>query len=190
MASRPAVFADASVLYSAVLRDILIQAALEKALTLHWSAEVQAEWRRALLTNRPDLDAAKVTRTQRPMNEAPPSAAVDGFQAHIAKLTLPDPKDRHVLAAAIHSECDVIVTFNLADFPASVLALHGIATMHPDAFFGQIFEDTPLLFVNALLMLRLRLKAPSYTVEELLLLLARHRLNATVEALRPLLGLL
>ncbi len=190
MAARPAVFADASVLYSAVLRDVLIQAALEKALTLHWSAEVQGEWRRALLANRPDLDTAKIARTQRLMNEALPSAAVEGFHVHIAKLTLPDQDDRHVFAAAIHSECNVILTFNLSDFPASVLALHGIAAMHPDALFAQILEDAPLLFMNALRTLRLRLKAPSYTADDFLLLLARQRLGATVEGLRPLLALL
>ncbi|MGO8955047.1 MAG: hypothetical protein ACLP1W_14895 [Rhodomicrobium sp.] len=55
------------------------------------------------------------------MDKALPYAAVDGFHARIGELTLPDPNDRHVLAAAIHS--DIIVTSNLSDFPANALAL-------------------------------------------------------------------
>jgi hypothetical protein len=41
-------------------------------------------------------------------------------------LTLPDADDRHVLAAAIRAEADVIVTFNLGDFPAETLKRYGI----------------------------------------------------------------
>lgn len=188
--ARPAVFADASVLYSALLRDILIQAALDKAFTLHWSAEVQMEWRRALLANRPDLEEAKIARTQSLMNNALPSAAIEGFHALIEELSLPDPDDSHVLAAAIQGRCNIIVTFNLSDFPVSVLAPYNVAAMHPDAFFVQVVEDVRLPFIKALQTLRLRLKAPAYSAEEFVALLARQHLCATAEALRPMLPLL
>ena len=74
-------FADASVLYSATLRDILIQSALEKAFVLRWSTDVQTEWARALLANRPDIEATMVARTQRLMNEALPSARCGRIRA-------------------------------------------------------------------------------------------------------------
>ena len=190
MSARPAVFADASVLYSAMIRDMLVQAAQEKAFTLRWSAEVQMEWRRALLANRPDLEEARIARTQSLMDNALPYAAVESFHARIQELTLPDPNDRHVLAAAIHSGCDIIVTFNLSDFPVRALTPYNVAAMHPDAFFAQMVEDAPLPLIKALRTLRLRLKAPSYSVEEFVSLLIRQRLSATAEALRPLLPLL
>jgi hypothetical protein len=188
--ARPAVFADASVLYSALLRDILVQAALEKAFTVHWSAEVQAEWRRALLANRPDLEEAKIARTLSLMENALPFAAVEGFHARIGELTLPDPDDRHVLAAAIHSGCGIVATFNLSDFPASVLAPYNVVAVHPDAFFTQVLEDAPMPFINALRTVRLRLRAPSYSIDEFLSLLLRHHLDTTAEALRPMFSLL
>lgn len=189
-AAPPAVFADASVLYSALLRDLLVQSALGKAFTLRWSAEVQAEWRRALLANRPDLEEAKIVRTQSLMESALPSAIVEGFHARIEELALPDPDDRHVLAAAIDSGCGVIVTFNLSDFPASALTPHNMAAMHPDAFFAQVLEDAPLPFIKALQTVRLRLKAPAYSADEFISLLVRQRLTATAGALRLMLGLL
>jgi hypothetical protein len=36
-------------------------------------------------------------------------------------LSLPDPSDRHVLAAVIHVEASHIITFNPKDFPAEEL---------------------------------------------------------------------
>lgn len=61
-------------------------------------------------------------------------ALVSGFEDLIEGLHLPDPNDRHVLAAAIRGKADVIVTANLRDFPANVLGQFGIEPQHPDAF--------------------------------------------------------
>ena len=60
------------------------------------------------------------------MDAAVPGAMVEDFEHRIPGLTLPDPDDRHVLAAAIEAEADVIVTFNTRDFPAPVVAQYGI----------------------------------------------------------------
>ena len=68
------------------------------------------------------------------MNKAVPDALVTGYQETIPTLTLPDPTDRHVLAAAIVGRADVIVTSNLKDFPADVLQPYGIEAQHPDEF--------------------------------------------------------
>ena len=191
MSARPAVFADASVLYSAMIRDMLVQAAQEKAFTLRWSAEVQMEWRRALLANRPDLEEARIARTQSESTTSSLMRLLKAFMPASKNVaTLPDPNDWHVLAAAIHSGCDIIVTFNLSDFPVRALTPYNVAAMHPDAFFAQMVEDAPLPLIKALRTLRLRLKAPSYSVEEFVSLLIRQRLSATAEALRPLLPLL
>ncbi len=68
------------------------------------------------------------------MNAAAPDCLVAGCEPLIPGLQLPDPDDRHVLAAAIRSSAQVIVTFNLKDFPESALAPFGIEPMHPDVF--------------------------------------------------------
>ena len=59
---------------------------------------------------------------------------VSGHLDLVPILTLPDPADRHVLAAAIFGRAEVIVTFNLKDFPRSILTKHGVEPQHPDDF--------------------------------------------------------
>ncbi len=77
------------------------------------------------------------------MTEAFPDALVSGFEALIPGLHLPDPNDRHVLAAAIIAGAEQIVTNNLRDFPADVLAPYGIEPMTPDSFLINAFNLYP-----------------------------------------------
>lgn len=79
---------------------------------------------RAVLLKCPDR-AEALTRTRQLMNDAVPDCLVDGYEAIAQGITLPDPDDVHVLAAAIRCGASAIVTFNLKDFPAKVLAPHG-----------------------------------------------------------------
>ena len=67
----------------------------------------------------------------------------DGYEDLIDSLTLPDPDDRHVLAAAIRSSAEVIVTYNLKDFPAETLAKFDIEAQHPDDFLLSLFDLAP-----------------------------------------------
>ena len=112
MASFVAVF-DACVLYPAPLRDLLLRLALTDLFRARWSAEIHDEWVRAVLARRPDLSPAILDRTRALMDGAVPDAVVTGHEGLIPTLTLPDPDDRHVLAAAIRCQAGVIVTFNL-----------------------------------------------------------------------------
>src|SRR5437868_12793912 len=86
-----------------------------------WSAAVHEEWIRALLRKRPDLKREKLERTRMLMDQHATDALVTGYEELIEGLHLPDPDDRHVLAAAIRARADVIVSCNLKDFPADVL---------------------------------------------------------------------
>ncbi len=106
----------------------------------------------------------------------------------IEQLTLPDADDRHVLAAAIHGGATVIVTANLRDFPAAILAGHGIVAQHPDAFLHELFKSNPGDVLSALRTLRLDLKNPPRTAVELLSLMERQNLTASAAALRPFAG--
>ena len=65
---------------------------------------------------------------------------MENYHELIPALDLPDPDDRHVVAAAIVANVDVIVTFNLRDFPRDKLKKYGIEAQHPDDFIGQLFD--------------------------------------------------
>ena len=77
------------------------------------------------------------------MNEAVRDCLVTGYEDLIESLFLPDPDDRHVLAAAIRADAEVIVTFNLKDFPAGTLASYNVEAMHPDDYLVSLFDAAP-----------------------------------------------
>ena len=86
----------------------------------------------ALLRQRSDLSRETLQWTQQQMDCAIPDCLVSGYEALESELRLPDPDDRHVLAAAIVCRAGTIVTYNLKDFPDAVLAPLGITAQHPD----------------------------------------------------------
>jgi predicted nucleic acid-binding protein len=185
-APRLIAFLDASVLYSAPVRDLLMHLAVRDLFQARWSDRVHEEWIAALLRNRPDLTPEQLARTRRLMDENVDNALVSGYDHIVGQLTLPDPNDRHVLAAAIHGDADVIVTVNLRDFPADVLATHGIEAQHPDAFIRARLDDQPDEVLAALHELRLDLKNPPISMHELLAIFERQGLAQTVAELRRL----
>jgi len=89
-----------------------------------WTDAIHEEWIRNLLKDRPDLTREQLERTRRLMDAHTRDSIVTDYEDLIPALSLPDSDDRHVLAAAIRSGADVIVTFNLADFPPEILDLH------------------------------------------------------------------
>jgi predicted nucleic acid-binding protein len=134
---------DANVLYPSTLRDVLIRVGIAGLARPKWTDRLLDEVFRNLRANRPDLDPARLDRTRRLMNEAIRDVAVTGHEHLIDQLDLPDPDDRHVLAAAIHAEARVIVTRNLRDFPASRLTPWGVEARHPDDFLTRLHQDHP-----------------------------------------------
>lgn len=94
---------DANVLYPATLRDGLIRVALTGLVQAKWTDEILDEVFRSLKTDRPDLEPAKLARTRMLMERAVRDCMVAGYKPLVDVLTLPDPDDRHVLAAAIRA---------------------------------------------------------------------------------------
>ncbi len=119
--SAPVALIDANVFYDAVVRDLLMQLALSGLIRPRWTQRINDEWTRNLLANRPDINPAQLDFTTTMMVRAVPDGLVGEFESLIGLLHLPDPNDRHVLAAAIKAEADVIITLNLKDFPQSAL---------------------------------------------------------------------
>jgi hypothetical protein len=181
---------DANVLYPAPLRDLLMQLAITDLFRAKWTADIHREWIEALLRKEPHRDRAKLERTRDMMDSNTRDCLVTGYEALIPSLQLPDPDDRHVLAAAIVGRCDAIVTQNLKDFPEDALAPYGIDVQHPDEFFSNQLNLAPGMFCGAVQKLRRRLKNPPYTTDQYLDILTSNGLVATAAELRPFAELL
>lgn len=141
---------DANVLYPAGVRDIFMELAVSDLFEARWTDDIHNEWIESLLKNRSDLRREQLERTRNLMDQHVRDALITGYESLIPSLHLPDPDDRHVLAAAIVGRCDVVVTFNLSDFPEDVLLPFGIEVQHPDKFLHSQFDLSPSLFQNAI----------------------------------------
>lgn len=185
MANFTAIY-DSCVLYPAPLRDLLMWLALSDLFRARWSNDIHEEWIRNLLEDRPDLTRERLERTRDKMNSNVRGSLVTGYKPLVEGLTLPDPDDRHVLAAAIRAGAEVIVTFNLKDFPAERLAPFGIEAQHPDEFVVHLIDLNPGVVLSFVTRCRRNLKNPSKTAEEYLDTLLAQGLPETVAALRDL----
>lgn len=175
---------DACVLYPAPLRDFLVELAASGLFRAKWTAEIHDEWIRSVLKNRPDLKATQLHRTRDLMNAAVMDCLVEGHMDLLPALQLPDANDRHVLAAAIKSGADAIVTFNRKDFPAATLENYDIEIQHPDTFLQHQFGLDEARVVIAAQRCRGRLKNPPHSVDEYLERLEAQSLPLTVAELR------
>lgn len=181
---------DANVLYPAPVRDLLLQLAVTDVYKARWTIDIHREWIENLLENEPHRNRAKLERTRDLMDSNTRDALVTGYENLIPSLQLPDPNDRHVLAAAIVGRCDVIVTANLKDFPDAALAPFGIDAQHPDEFLCNHLHLAHGLFCRCVQNIRSRLKNPPRTPVDYLEILTRNGLAATAAELRPFAELL
>ncbi len=159
---------DACVIHSAPLRDLLMYLAVKDLYRPRWTDAIHEEWIRSVLERRPDLRRAQLERTRDLMNRNARDSLVIGYEGLIDGLSLPDPDDRHVMAAAIHAGAQVIVTLNLSDFPSDALAAHGIEGRHPDDFCCELLNTSLGPFLDAVRLQRLSLKNPPRDVPEFL----------------------
>lgn len=178
-------FLDANIFYPAPLRDLFMQLAVSDMFQARWTADIHREWIEALLRNQPERDRSRLERTREMMDRATRDCLITGYESIIPSLTLPDPDDRHVLAAAVTGRCTVIVTWNLADFPKETLEPFGIEAQDPDTFLLRYLSLSPDSFCAVVRKVRQRLKNPPYTTEQYLTILTRQRLVATVAELEP-----
>tara|TARA_Y100000815_G_scaffold255461_1_gene262350 strand:- start:551 stop:1069 length:519 start_codon:yes stop_codon:yes gene_type:complete len=107
------------------------------------------EWVRNLAANTPGLPMERLAVTRDRMKAVLPEADVADYSPLIAKLELPDPDDRHVLAAAIAGKASVIVTWNLKDFPARHLLPHGVVSQSPDDFLSDLYAASRYALISS-----------------------------------------
>ena len=149
---------DACVLYPAPLRSLLMYLALTGIFRAKWTSAIHEEWMRSVCRDFPDITQSQVERIRDLMNAHVCDCLVEGYEVIIPQLTLPDPNDRHVLAAAIHAGATTIVTANLADFPATELSKYGIDAQHPDEFVIHLIDISQPTVCAAAKQHRLSLK--------------------------------
>lgn len=177
---------DANVLYPAPLRDFLLSLADLGLYKPKWTNEIQDEWIRKVLLNRPDLKKPQLEKTRIAMDSAFPDATITNYESLIKGLSLPDKNDRHVLAAAIRVKADVIVTANLKDFPPAYLKTFDIDVQHPDEFITNLINLDKTKSLEALDNQVKRLKNPPKTMDEVLAILEKCGLSNSVSILRTL----
>lgn len=158
---------DANVLYPFLLRDTLMSLAVADFYRARWTTAIHDEWVRNLSANRPAL-AAKLPAVVELMNRAVPDCLVTDYEQLIECIELPDPGDRHVVAAAIVGHADAIVTFNTKHFPAEVLEPYEIEVQHPDDFVMNQLHLHQIRALSALKDMRVRWENPWITAEEMI----------------------
>jgi len=179
----PVALLDANVLYPARLRDLLIRLAIAGLYQARWSEQILDECFGNLIENRPDLTEDQLARTRRLMTTALPDAAVAGYEDRIEEYDLPDPDDRHVLAAAVTTGASLLVTDNLDDFPAGRIP-EGLQVVSPDEFVLALANDDLDVVVEVIEAQAAALAIPPMTTSELLDGLAAVGLVESVAQLR------
>ena len=151
---------DANVLYPAPLRDLLMRLAVADVFAAKWSERIHEEWIRNLLLKRTDLTRDRLEKIRNLMNSHVRDCLVYDYEGLESSLSLPDEDDRHVLAVAIKSSADAIVTFNLKDFPASELDKYGVEAIDPDSFLEYQLDLDPGRVIQTVKTHRACLKNP------------------------------
>ncbi len=183
--SPPRAVYDACVLYPFQLRNLLVQLAVDRLVEARWTDDIHDEWIRNVVANTPGLTRERLETTRALMERAVPPARVTGFATRVATITLPDPGDRHVVAAAIEAGADVIVTWNVRDFPAAELRRHGLRKATPDAFLTELLAAEPAIVAASVENARRNLNLSRLTRAAYLDGLQRQGLKRFVAALSP-----
>jgi predicted nucleic acid-binding protein len=181
-----AVVLDSCVLVPTALCDTLLRLAADGFYRPLWSERILAEVEDAIEGMRPDLEPGRIRRRTAAMKSAFEDATVTGWEQVAAGLDLPDPDDRHVLAAAIVGGAQAIVTANLKDFPIEQLAPRAIEARPPDEFLLDQLDLFPSRTLEILAEQASDLVNPPTDLAGLLNNLERCALPNFVEAVRRL----
>lgn len=164
---------DAAALYPFSLRDTLLRLAQAELYVPLWSAQILEEMRRNLVEDH-RMSEEKAARIVRLMRESFEEAEVDAAEIERLEPAMANhEKDRHVLAAAVAADSEVIVSFNVGDFPAEACGPVGVEVVHPDDFLFDLFDLDPSLVYRMVAGQAVALSNPPVTFDELLNMLER-----------------
>jgi len=163
----PSAVLDACVLYPVGLRDTLLNVAEAGLFRVLWTEEIRAETTRNIVRDTPGLTAEHLEKTFTAMRRAFPDAMISGYEPLVEAMTN-HPKDRHVLAAAVAAQADVVVTVNLRHFPLQSGASHGIHIESPDQLLCDALQRAPDVVAAVLRAQAARKRHPPMSVNEML----------------------
>lgn len=129
---------DTNVVYPVIIRDILFWFAYYELYTPKWSEHIFDEWRKVMIGK--GVTEAEAEKRISRANAAFPYALVRNYKGLIEQLVLPDKDDRHVLAAAIKTNANLIVTNNIKDFPEVYLQSFGLSAKTADDFLTDLID--------------------------------------------------
>ncbi len=178
---------DACVLHPPSVCDLLLRLAATGMVRARWSDRILDEGLGSSRRVHPESDEARLARRRAAVRDAVAGAIVDDFGPIEAGLDLPDPDDRHVLAAAIRCGAQAIITANLTDFPADRLAPWNVEAIHPDDFVVHMLDLSEGTVVSVLQQQAGALRSPQRTAFEVLDSLERNGLVRSSARLRGLL---
>ena len=142
---------DTNVIYPIEIRDLLLWFAHDDLFTPKWSKGIFDEW--AEVMARKGVNDDEIAKRIQNVNDAFPDAMVEKYETLIDGLKLPDVKDCHVLAAAIKTNANVIITNNLKDFPNDYLASFGLSAKNADEFIVDTIDLNPQRALKSFLKL-------------------------------------
>lgn len=171
---------DTCVLYPAHLRDTLLRLAERGLYRALWSADIIEELHRNLIEV---ADPTAVGHLLGQMTRAFPDAEVSGHLPLIDGLTC-DPKDRHVLAAAVRANAAAIVTFNTVDFPDHSTEPYAIEAIGPDPFLLDLLDLAPRAVIDELTQQAAANRRAPRTLPQLLEALERAGVPAFADEVR------
>lgn len=157
---------DACVLFSASLRDTLLWAAENKLYTLHLTNEILEETRRNLVA-KGYITENQSHRLVLMIQNSFKTRFVEDYQQFIPLMPI-NEKDRHVLAAAVASHSQIIITHNLKDFPSYLLAQYHVEAQSPDTFLVGLLHENPQAIQEILSQQSAQLNNPPLTVSQIL----------------------
>lgn len=165
---------DTATLVPATLRDTLLRMAREQVFTPYWSEDTLVELERTLI-QKLNIQKNKVDYLIQNMQNAFSRRTVlkQDYKTLLPQMQN-DPKDRHVLAAAVITKASIIVTPNLKDFPTTALQSLNIQALSPDDFLEQIFTESSATLVQVIQKQAQALKNPPMTAVEILETLKIH----------------
>lgn len=175
---------DTNVIYPLISRDLLFWFAHYDLYTPKWSKHIFDEWKEVMI--RKGLDLREAEKRIAVVNSAFPDAMVKNYENLIPTLILPDQKDRHVVAAAIKSNSNCIVTNNFKDFPKNILENFEIAVISADDFLVDIIDLNHEQAISAFKEMVLNRKNPKMDEFEILNQLRKCGLAKTADFLHSL----